>query len=278
MNRLIFLLSIFCLVWEGQLYAQSENETADLFKTKCGICHTIGGGKLVGPDLANVQDKRSEDWLLTYIRSSQTMIKGGDPDAVALFKEFNEVIMPDPMISDTEIKSLIGYIAENSGGGVGTADNVSVIGNATPEDFQNGKDLFEGRVRFANGGPSCYSCHNDLSTVFFSENSYSTKDISTSFTNLGERGVKAILSNPSFPVMAKAFEKHPLEEEEIHDLLIFLKDAGSTNNKIQPASGYILYGLLGSGALIILLGGLWYNRKSKSVNHSIYQRQIKSTN
>ena len=277
MKKTILLFSIFSLILTGNSFSQSDTEVADLFKLKCGICHTIGSGRLVGPDLANVQDRRSEDWLLTYIRSSQTIIKGGDEYAVALFEEYNKVIMPDPMISDTEIKTLLAYIAENSGGGAGTTtERVSTIEDETPEDLENGRHLFEGRVRFANGGPSCITCHNDLSNTFFSENSLSTKDVGASFANLGEAGVEAILKSPPFPVMTKAFEGHDLTEGEIHDLLIFLKGASKTENSI--ASGNLLYGILGAIALMVLYGGFWYKRKNRSVNHSIYKRQIRSFN
>ena len=113
MKKVLFLFTLFSLVLAEQSFAQSESETADLFKLKCGICHTIGGGRLVGPDLANVHQRRSEDWLLEYVRSSQAMIKKGDPDAVAIYEEFNKIAMPDPMISDVEIKSLLSYITEN---------------------------------------------------------------------------------------------------------------------------------------------------------------------
>ena len=33
------------------------------FKTKCAACHTIGGGKLVGPDLKEVTTRRDDAWL-----------------------------------------------------------------------------------------------------------------------------------------------------------------------------------------------------------------------
>ncbi len=277
MKKAIFLFTLFCLLFAGSSFAQSAAETADLFKLKCGICHTIGGGKLIGPDLANIQDRRSEDWLINYIRSSQTMIKNGDPDAVALFEEYNKVIMPDPMISDIEIKTILSYIAENSGAGVGTAaEVVSVIKGATPEDLEHGKDLFEGRVRFANGGPSCISCHNGQSNAMLFENNYSSKDISTSFSTMGEAGVKAILQSPPFPVMAKAFENQKLTDTEVRNLLVFLSKARKSKSSVS--SGYLLYGILGAFSLLVLYAGLWHGRKSKSVNHDIYKRQIKSFN
>jgi len=132
---------------------------------------------LIGPDLANVRDRQSDDWLISFIRSSQKVIKSGDPYATALFEEYNQVIMPDPMISDAEIMAILDYITEKSKSGGQAAEYVSIIEDATPEDLKNGKDLFEGRVRFANGGPSCISCYNGQSDVFFSDHSFSSKDI-----------------------------------------------------------------------------------------------------
>ncbi|MCB0669777.1 MAG: cytochrome c, partial [Saprospiraceae bacterium] len=77
------------------LMAQNGNTgVAQLFTQKCGICHTIGRGRLVGPDLAGVHDRHSEEWLVEFIRSSQSMIKKGDPQALALFEDYNQVVMP----------------------------------------------------------------------------------------------------------------------------------------------------------------------------------------
>jgi mono/diheme cytochrome c family protein len=171
---------------------QESTEVQELFKLKCAICHTIGGGKLIGPDLLNVQDRHPKEWLISFITSSQTMIKKGDSTAVVLFEEHNQVEMPDPLISVDEILALIDYIGEESARGGGNIQPyVSIIEDATPEDFESGQELFQGRKRFANKGPSCISCHNELSSSYFSENSYSTKDIRTSFSC--EKHLKGII-------------------------------------------------------------------------------------
>lgn len=281
MKKKLLLIAILSSTLTSLTLGQTKDSgTEQLFKLKCGICHTIGKGKLVGPDLSNVHQRHTEEWMLKFIKSSQTLIKSGDPDAVALFEQNNKVVMPDPMISEDEIKSILRYIKENSGGTSGAATYTSIIEDATEEDFLNGQRLFEGRKRLANGGPSCNTCHNGLAKTFFNENSYA-KDLSASFATLGEAGVKAILENPPFPVMTQAFKGKKIEPEEVHDLLVFLKNAptgaiAQANNSLP--SGFLLYGILGAAALIILYSGLWYSRKSRSVNHSIYKRQIKSLN
>ncbi len=281
MEKSFFILAFFSLMLAGQVSAQDASATETLFKSKCGICHTIGKGKLVGPDLAGVHQRHPEDWLLNFVRSSQKMIASGDSAAVALFEANNKLVMPDPLISDAEITSILNYIASNSGAGGAVEAYTSILDDATPEDLANGKNLFEGRVRLANGGSACISCHNGLSKTFFAENSYSVKDISQSFTNLGEAGVRAILENPPFPVMKQAFEGKLLEQQEVHDLLVFLKNStpkSAAQAQTGLPSGFLLYGIMGAGALVLLISGFWYSRKSKSVNHGIYKRQIKSFN
>ncbi len=76
----------------------------------CGACHTIGKGRLVGPDLKGVNDKYEEAWLISFIRSSQTMVKSGDKDAVKIFDEY-KIPMPDNAnLTDDQIKGILSYI------------------------------------------------------------------------------------------------------------------------------------------------------------------------
>ena len=277
MKQIIITL-ITGIVISPFIQGQENSAIEDLFKLKCGICHTIGGGKLIGPDLSGIREKRTDEWLLEFIRSSQKMIDKGDPDAVALFEEYNKVQMPDPMISDQEIMALLDHIEMQSGQGTVAQTYTSILDDATQEDMVSGRHLFEGIQRFENGGPSCISCHNDLSNYFFSENSYSTKDIRKSFETLGEAGVKAILESPPFPVMQEAFDERPLNEHEVHDLLVFLRDHASTRADTSPASGYLLYGLIGAVLLLFFIAVVWQGRKAKTVNHRIFRRQISSYN
>lgn len=92
----------------------SENGKS-LFKTNCSACHSIGKGRLVGPDLKNITIKRTEDWLMKWIKSSSSLIKSGDADAISIFKEFNEVPMTDfSFLTDEQLKVMLSYIKEES--------------------------------------------------------------------------------------------------------------------------------------------------------------------
>ncbi len=280
MIKKLLSLSVLCVFALAMIKGQGD-AVEQLFTTKCGICHTIGKGRLVGPDLLNVHEKRSDEWLLEYVRSSQTMIKKGDPDAVAIFEEFNGILMPDPLISDDEITSIIGYIAESSasGGSSGPA-YTSVLTDATATDAALGQELFEGRVRFENGGPSCISCHNIQRRETKLATNYA-KDVMGSFEILGEAGASAILKTPPYPVMAEAFNGHDLTDAERHDLLAYLKEAKAQAPNMALSSMYsnfLAVSLTGGALLFVLYSLFWFNRKGGSVNAAIYKRQMKSTN
>lgn len=276
----ILILSSLCIYTSGLIQGQDDS-VEQLFTVKCGICHTIGKGKLIGPDLLNISEKRSEEWLLEYVRSSQSMIKKGDPDAIAIYEEYNELVMPDAMIPDEDIQSLLAFIADRSASGqfVGP-DFVSILLDATPAHAAQGLSLFEGRTRFENGGPSCISCHNIQRREAMLKTNYA-KDAMVSFENLGEAGVKSILENPPYPVMAEAYKGHDLTETETHDLLVYLRDAKAQTPNVELSSIYsnfLVFGVAGGVLLFVLYSMFWFNRKEDSVNQSIYRRQIKSTN
>ena len=66
---------------------------------------------MTGPALAGVDERRSMDWIINFIHSSQSVIKSGDKDAIALYEKFNKIPMPDhPDLSDDKIKSIVAYI------------------------------------------------------------------------------------------------------------------------------------------------------------------------
>lgn len=81
-----------------------------LFKTNCAACHTVGDNKLVGPGLKGINEKRSVEWLLKWVKNSAELIASGDADAKAIFEEYNKVPMPAQTVNDDEIKAILAYI------------------------------------------------------------------------------------------------------------------------------------------------------------------------
>jgi cytochrome c551/c552 len=90
--------------------APPAEEGKSIFAARCASCHNVNK-TLTGPALAGIHERRSLDWIASFIKSSQSMIKSGDKDAVALFEKYNKIPMPDHMDLNTDqIKGIVEYI------------------------------------------------------------------------------------------------------------------------------------------------------------------------
>ena len=87
----------------------SAEKGRQIFEEKCLKCHTIGEGRMVGPDLLGVTEKRDRVWLKNWIADPEKVIMSGDPVANNLLKEFN-IQMPAYGLSEAEISSVISYL------------------------------------------------------------------------------------------------------------------------------------------------------------------------
>ena len=105
------LLTLFLLVSSVSISQTSEDEKN--FQ-QCKACHTIGGGKLVGPDLKGITARRDEAWLISFIQSSQKMIQSGDEQAVKVFNDNLNIPMPDNNLTDDQVKGILLFI-DNDG-------------------------------------------------------------------------------------------------------------------------------------------------------------------
>jgi nitrite reductase (NO-forming) len=92
------------------------------FESKCLACHTFGQGKKLGPDLAGVTKRRTDDWLTRWLKSPETMLKT-DAAAQAMLKDHNNIPMPNQGLTDAEIRQFIKYFhwADSRPAGTATA-------------------------------------------------------------------------------------------------------------------------------------------------------------
>lgn len=114
-KTLYLLLAVFFS--SISVFANSPiEEGKTIFSTRCAGCHNINK-ILTGPALSGIHERRSMDWIISFVRSSQTMIKSGDKEAITLFEKFNRIPMPDHSdLSDENIKNIVEYIkTENKG-------------------------------------------------------------------------------------------------------------------------------------------------------------------
>ena len=107
-SRSILLLTFF-FTFPLNIFPQND-DGEQIFKTNCISCHTIGGGRLIGPDLEGITKKRKADWLKKWINSSSDFIASGDADAIAIFEEYNKVAMTSFYFEDEDMDALLAYL------------------------------------------------------------------------------------------------------------------------------------------------------------------------
>jgi len=274
---IIFLLLDIMILMSGMAAAAETGE--EIFARICKACHTVGQGKLVGPDLAGVSQRRTIEWIVPFVQSSQTVIKSGDADANALFEQYTKLVMPDNPLSRTEVMSVINYIEETAGDPTSVAEVLPTpLETATEQDLARGAALFQGLERLASGGPACNSCHHvNVSGVM--GGGALGKDLTAVVARMPALGVQAILSSPPFPVMQQAYVTHPLSEDEIFALTAFLEKLHA-DQAAEVSSRYglgVFFGGLGGMAVLLaLFSMIWMNRKQTKVYQDIHSRQLDS--
>lgn len=283
MKNAFFAIAVFSLL-TIRINAQSGEE---LFKSNCSSCHTINGGKLVGPDLSGVYKKQDDAWLTNFIRASQKMVKSGDPAAVAIFNEF-KIPMPDFNFSDQQIAGILDYIKQTDQGAGAKAqkttepsqnlandttaqkqsaaatdttaqkDSGAVAGAQQAQDnipvadstVERGRGYFYGRIPFANGASPCFSCHNVNDGPVLGGGKLA-RDLSTAYNRLGAAGVTAIIANPPFPAMQLAIGGK-LAPEEVTSLNSYLKSASLSSTYVFTFPGGLIFLILAFVASMFL--------------------------
>lgn len=95
----------------------------NLFRTRCSACHVIGNsdqvpphmrGRLLGPDLFNVTQRRDRDWLARWLAEPDKMLAEKDPIAVELYAKHDKVAMPNFSLNEKDVTALIDFLESES--------------------------------------------------------------------------------------------------------------------------------------------------------------------
>jgi len=77
------------------------------FETKCVLCHSMGGGKKVGPDLQGVTKRHADAWLTKWLLETEKM-QQSDPVAKELVSKYR-MPMPNPGLKGAEVQDLLKF-------------------------------------------------------------------------------------------------------------------------------------------------------------------------
>ncbi len=242
----------------------AAQEAADYFRQNCVSCHTIGGGRLTGPDLKGVTERQDRDWLARFIVTPQSVIDSGDPYAAKLLQEARGVVMPSVAgMTRERAESLLDLIETES-----RLEESQFVGLQmsdrpfTALDVATGRDLFTGVKPLAGGGPPCISCHTVKGLNMLGGGRLGV-DLTRVYERLeGRRNLASWLFAPATPVMQPVFQKQPLETEEILALVALFEETagGGGEDTPVPLLTFFLFGLGGAIAGLLLLDSTWKNR------------------
>ena len=215
-----------------------------LFQQMCAACHTIGGGKRVGPDLKDVTQRRNRDWLVRIIVAPDKMLAEGDPIASKLLKEFGNIPMPNLKLSEAQAYAILAHLDVQSSVRLPLPPETKVIaGNPLI-----GKDLFTGTVPFQKGGPPCMACHNIADAGGLGGGTLGP-DLTEVYEKYGEEGLLSALKAFPFPTMKPIYDNRPLTaDEQTHLKSLFEKTAG-----LHPGTPAWKLSLIAAGGFLVLI-------------------------
>lgn len=82
----------------------------EIFKANCAACHKLEG-KLIGPELLKITEKRDAEWLLAWIKDNNALAASGDKLAQEVQASNPAVMTPFPQLSDEDIQDVLKYLA-----------------------------------------------------------------------------------------------------------------------------------------------------------------------
>lgn len=79
-----------------------------IYQAKCVVCHELDTKK-IGPPLRNITKERMPEYIMNLLVNAVQMQKQ-DPFVKDLLKKYNNVLMPDPAITQTQARTVLEYL------------------------------------------------------------------------------------------------------------------------------------------------------------------------
>jgi ubiquinol-cytochrome c reductase cytochrome c subunit len=203
--------------------AASPADAKKIFTQRCTACHTFGKGIKVGPDLKGVTQRRTHDWLLRFVRSSQSVIQSGDATAQQLFLQFKRQRMPDwTDLSEVQISALLDWLA--AAGPEQKPIDERHAESATAAEVERGRALFAGVRPLTHGGLACAACHA-LGRDAALPGGGLGPDLSRAYERYQDVALTTFLKRPCFPRQPELGRAEYLTPDESFALKAYLRQA-----------------------------------------------------
>ena len=269
------LLAVLCGSLLSSLSTSaSGQDTPDYFRQNCMSCHTIGGGRLTGPDLKDLTKRQDRQWLIKFMMNPRGVIDSGDSYAKKIFEESRNVPMPTPPgITVERAEKLLDLIKAESQLDESQFKGLQIsTAPFTEVDRAKGRALFLGPQRLEAGGTACISCHDMVDTPALGGGRLGP-DLTNIYERLeGRAPLSAWLMAPGTETMQPIFKNHPLSAEEIHALVAYFESTTAAR-PADAATGrmmFLLSGLAGAVFGVFFLDAIW-KRRFHSVRRSLVE-------
>lgn len=227
--------------------AGGEDKAAQVYVKKCAGCHTIGKGRLTGPDL-----NESIGWA--------------EADLSRAIKAMEKNVGP---MSDEEVKLLVDFLKDP---GVKTRLKAEeerltkmLAASFAPASAAIGEALYTGRIPLQNGGLACAACHSVTGAT-----GMLGPDLGGVYQKLGEAPLQSAIEKANFKVMNAAYVNNPVTKQEAIHLTAYFK---SIQQRQASAAPVFLYGTAGAAACLIVLGLLVRNRAADTRKKLVRRRR-----
>ncbi len=242
----------------------SAQDTPDFFRLNCTNCHTIGGGRLTGPDLKNVAERKDRDWLIKFMTNPRSVVDGGDPYALKIMEESRNVLMPTlPGMTRERCENLLDLIEAESQLEKSQFVGLQISNKPfTEADRIRGRDIFLGLHSLEQGGVACISCHSMHDSPALGGGRLGP-DLTSVYERLKDRkSISAWLMAPGTETMQPIFKNHPLSADEIHSLVAYFEASAGESPFESSVSrvAFLLMGLAGATGLVFAMDVIWKKR------------------
>lgn len=286
MLTLAFLMTTTLLVHAAGNRQDAGNGEA-IFNAMCAACHSIGGGnRPTGPDLNGTTTRHELAWLTRWIKEPDKMLAEGDPIALQLLAEYNNVPMPNMGLSDAQVADVIAFL-QSVDGASDSAEPES--GEAAPivdtgaeslsgtdlvlalkGDPDYGRKLFTGEASQLNGGMACIACHS-VEGIGPLGGGALGPDLTHVYSRFGREGLVSMLDTLPFPTMRPIYADKPLDASEQAGLLAFFAQTSQQQGEPRAQENLLLIFGLGLGAMAIMLSAMLilYPRQHLSISEKL---------
>ena len=111
--------------YAGAPKLRNISDGEQLFRTRCQNCHSITGAggavkggpptaQALGPDLYGIHQKREKNLLVNWIMAPDQMLKDKDPIAMALYRQYKGLAMPNMRLTHQEVGQVLAYIEQET--------------------------------------------------------------------------------------------------------------------------------------------------------------------